>query len=253
MNQRLKVEGQQDAKRRISKDEFLIESLKVVVNGIAETFGPRCEVVLHDLRNLKKLDHSIVEIANGHVTGRTIGGSITDQGLRYFRGGGKDDFVANYASLTKDGSPLKSSTMTFKNDKGKPIAAICVNLDVTDIVNFNMVIQDMFKVTEKPQQNEPMETFEEDIVSTLTDIADKVIRGMAKAIPSMKRGDKVEVVRQLENQGFFLIKGAIKLLAGKLNVSKFTIYNYLQRIRAENRKEQIQTNRKNLDGQTSRH
>lgn len=232
-NQRLKVEGHQDAKRRISKDESLIKSLKVVVNGIAKTFGPRCEVVLHDLRNLKKLDHSIVEIANGHITGRTIGGSITDQGLRYFRGGGKDDLIVNYASLTKDGRPLKSSTMTFKNDKGKPIAAICVNLDVTDIVNFNMVIQDMFKVTEKPQQNGPTETFEEDMASTLTDMANKAIRGVAKAIPSMKREDKVEVVRRLENQGFFLIKGAIKLIARKLNVSKFTIYNYLAQIRAQ--------------------
>jgi len=37
-----------------------------------------------------------------------------------------------------------------------------------------------------------------------------------------------------DDQGFFLIKGAIKVLAGKLNMSKFTIYNYLDEIRAEN-------------------
>jgi predicted transcriptional regulator YheO len=62
-----------DIKRRISKEAFLIESLKVVVDGIARTFGSRCEMVLHDIRNLINLDHSIVKIANGHVAGRTVG------------------------------------------------------------------------------------------------------------------------------------------------------------------------------------
>ena len=69
-----------------------MESLKTVVDGIAGTFGPRCEVVLHDLSTL---DHSIIKIANGHVTGRTIGGSITDQGLRQLRSDDKNNLMLN--------------------------------------------------------------------------------------------------------------------------------------------------------------
>jgi len=51
----------------------------------------------------------------------------------------------------------------------------------------------------------------------------------------MGRGDKIEIVRQLEDQGVFLIKGAVKFIAKKLNVSKFTIYNYLDQVRTESR------------------
>ena len=105
------------AKERISKEAFLIESLKVAVDGIARTFGSRCEVVLHDLRNLKNLDHSIVKIANGHVTGRTIGGSITDEGLRGLRSERESGLRINYVSIIKDGRPLKSSSIIFRNDK----------------------------------------------------------------------------------------------------------------------------------------
>ena len=230
MSQPAKVENRNDIRQKTSKRDFLIESLKILVDGIARTFGPRCEVVLHDLRNL---DHSIVKIANGRVTGRAVGGSISDRGLKYFRSGGKEDLLINYPSETKDGRILKSSTMTFKNDKGKPIAALCINFDVTDILNLNMAIQDIFKVSDKAQQGEPMETFEGDMVSTLNEIADKIIRKAGKAIPSMGREDKIEIVRQLEDQGFFLIKGAIKLIAGRLNISKFTVYNYLEQIRSE--------------------
>jgi predicted transcriptional regulator YheO len=228
-----KVKNPNNIKKRISKEVFLIEYLKIVVDGIARTFGPRCEVVLHDLRNLRNLEHSIVKIANGHVTGRTVGGPISDRGLKDIRSRPEWNLSINYASVTRDGRPLKSSTVLFRNDRGKLIAALCINFDVTDILGFNTVIQDIFRISEETEQAGPAETFVGDMVSTLNDIADKVIRKVGKAIPSMGREDKIEIVRQLEEQGFFLIKGAIKLIAGKLKVSKFTIYNYLEQIRSE--------------------
>jgi len=39
------------------------------------------------------------------------------------------------------------------------------------------------------------------------------------------------VVKVLNDQGVFAAKGAVKILAGKLNVSKHTIYSYLGEIR----------------------
>ena len=225
-----KVNNPNDTKRKISKEAFLIESLKILVDGIAGTFGPRCEVVLHDLRNPGNLDHSIIKIANGHVTGRTVGGPISDRGLKDIRSGPEGSFFINYPSVTKDGRPLKSSSILFRNDKGKLIAALCMNFDVTDILSLNTVIQDIFAVSEEVEG--PAETFQGDMLSTLDKMADKIIRESGKTIASMERGDKIEVVRQLEGQGFFLIKGAIKLIARKLNVSKFTIYNYLDQIRS---------------------
>lgn len=208
----------------------MFENLKIVVDGIAATFGRRCEVVLHDLRNLKR---SIVKIENGQVTGRSVGGSITDQGLKYLRNDNGQNLLINYPSTTTDGRFLKSSTFLFRDRQGKPAAAICVNFDVTDILNFNTAIDDIFGFPEQTNGKNAIETFQGDAGTTLNEIADKVIRKMGKAIPSMGKSDKIEIIRQLEDQGFFLIKGAIKFIANKLVVSKFTIYNYLDKIREE--------------------
>ncbi|WP_336989646.1 helix-turn-helix domain-containing protein [Bacillus infantis] len=49
----------------------------------------------------------------------------------------------------------------------------------------------------------------------------------------MQLEEKVECVRQLEEKGAFLIKGATDYVANVLGVSKFTVYNYLQKIRTE--------------------
>jgi predicted transcriptional regulator YheO len=219
------------SKKRTSK-AFLLESLKLVVDGIARTFGPRCEVVLHDLENLER---SIVKIANGHVTERTVGGAITDQGLKFLKGESQEDLLINYPSMTKDGRLLKSSTIIFRDNRKKPIAAICINFDVTDILNFNTTIQEIFSTSEGTKVKEPVETFENDISSTLKEISDRIIRRTGKKLSSMGKSDKIEIVRQLEEQGVFLIKGAVNLIAKKLNVSKFTVYNYLDQVRSENR------------------
>lgn len=213
------------------RDTFLIESLKKVVDGIAGTFGPRCEVVLHDLRNVRNLDHSIIKIENGHVTGRTVGGPISDRGLKDVRSGAEEDLFINYPSVTKDGRLLKSSTIIFRDRRGKPVVSMCINFDITDIIGFNTAIQDTFAISEEPRRGEPPEVFGSDIAATLDEIANRAVRKIGKAIPSMTAKDRAEVVRQLDDGGYFLVKGAVKFLAGKLNVSKFTIYRYLEHYR----------------------
>jgi predicted transcriptional regulator YheO len=221
----------------------LIESLKIVVDGIAGTFGPRCEVVLHDLRNL---DRSIVKIVNGHVTGRSVGGSITDQGLKDLRKG-TDDLILNYRSVTSQGRPLKSTTIVFRDGRGKPTAAICINLDITDILAFNTQIQNIFGVAEEGQDEKQRETFEKDVGSTLDKMAGKAIHGIGKQIQSLSKEERMDIVRDLDAQGFFLIKGAIKILASKLKLSKFTLYNYLDEIKNHDETETTKP-RQNLRG-----
>lgn len=216
----------------ISKEAFLIESLKNVVDGIAKTFGPRCEVVLHDLRNLENLDRSIIKIANGHITGRKVGGPITNKGLKALRSGMMENLLINYPSGTEDGKRLKSSTIIFRDNKERPIASICINFDVTDIMAFNAAVQEVFGISEEDQKNEANETFQLDTISTLSTIADEVLRKAGKAVPSMRKTDKIEILEKLDEKGFFLIKKSIQLIAAKLNVSKYTIYNYLDQIHA---------------------
>jgi predicted transcriptional regulator YheO len=213
--------------KNLPNHSSLIESLKIVVDGIAGTFGPHCEVVLHDLSNLGR---SIVKIANGRVTGRSVGGSITDQGLKDLRKG-THDLILNYRSVTSQGRALKSTTIVFRDGRGKPTAAICINLDVTDILAFNDQIQGMFGVAETVQAEEQSETFEKDVASTLEKMASKAIGGIGKQIQSLSKDERIDIVRDLDNQGFFLIKGAMKILASKLKLSKFTIYNYLDEIK----------------------
>ena len=46
--------------------------LQNIMDMLENQFGSSCEVVLHDLT--KDYNHTIVDIRNGHLTGREIGG-----------------------------------------------------------------------------------------------------------------------------------------------------------------------------------
>ena len=52
--------------------ENMLTFLKQLARGIAQQFGPSCEVVVHDLSG-DNAEHSIVAIENGHVTHRKVG------------------------------------------------------------------------------------------------------------------------------------------------------------------------------------
>ncbi len=49
----------------------------------------------------------------------------------------------------------------------------------------------------------------------------------------MSTEGKTELVKELETSGVFQIKGAVDQVALLMGVSKYTVYNYLKRIRAE--------------------
>ena len=93
-----------------------------LVKTIAQTFGRKCEILIHDFSNP---EHSIVVIENGQVTGRKIGDPITDFALSIWRKDGygkrKEDKIVNYRTKTKDGKILRSSSVFIRDDKRKII------------------------------------------------------------------------------------------------------------------------------------
>ena len=72
-----------------------LEEYIPIVKFIASMMGENCEVLLHDVRNP---ENSIVAIENGHISGRRVGGVLTDLVLKIVHNKEyqNQDFIANY-------------------------------------------------------------------------------------------------------------------------------------------------------------
>jgi predicted transcriptional regulator YheO len=204
----------------------ILAVLRELVPSLAKVLGEDAEVVLHELSHPQD---SVIAI-EGNLTGRKAGAPLTDLVLRLMRQGKLEEDLINYPSRTSDGKELRSSTILIRDEKGEVIGCLCINFDLTKWIVTKHTV-DSFCRTEL-LDDEVSETFTEDVESMLRSKIDEVIEQQGAPVTLMKKEDKLRAVKQLDEQGIFLIRRSVARVAKALGVSRYTIYNYLDEIRS---------------------
>ncbi len=207
----------------------VLKSYIPVVKGLAKTFGKNFEIVLHDI---SKTESSIIAIENGHITNRTVGSPATDLLIKLVTKNKKmgQNMELNYITRTEDGKELKSSTFVIRDKNQNIIGAMCINIDLTNIQIAQNFLEEITRVEKK---EEPLESFPQDAGNFLNLMINNSLEEVNKPVPQLSKDDRIKIVSYLDRNNIFNIKGAVEILAKKLNCSRYTIYNYLDEIRAE--------------------
>ncbi|EJM81646.1 helix-turn-helix transcriptional regulator [Pseudomonas sp. GM60] len=214
--------------------QLTLNVLHSTLKMLSNTVGLHTEIVLHDLTNPER---SILAIANGHVTGRKVGGSVLggprqDLGFIAVRRAMEDNsssdpiVVENYPTLAPDGRPLRSSTVVYRDSSGQPFASLCINADLSGVAAAHAVLGGLLGLEGVPKSrvDEPR-----DMEQLMAEIIQVACPG---GVVGMKKPQKLEAVRQMQDRGIFIVKGGIEKAAAALGVTRYTIYNYLEQIRA---------------------
>jgi predicted transcriptional regulator YheO len=209
-----------------SERDAIIAALVPVVDGIAATFGPVCEVVLHDYRDPEK---SVVAVA-GALTGRSVGGAMSEIGLRMLARGDEAADELNYLTRTKGGQLLKSSTMVLRDSTGAVFGALCVNVDVTAVQQAQALLAGIGGggVGEASATT----TFGNDIDSVVEAIVDAHQLRRSRTWVQLDRAQRLELFRSLDEHGVFAVRRAIEQVAVRLGISRASAYSYLSQARA---------------------
>lgn len=216
---------QPPARPREGERDAIIAALAPVVDGIVATLGSFCEVVIHDFR---RPEHSVVAIA-GSVTGRGIGGSMSEIGMGILaRGDGADDEL-NYITRTQDGKLVKSSTIVLRDSAGGVFGALCVNLDITAVQQAHTLVGELAGVA--APAGIPTTTFGDDIDSVVEALVDGHQLRQRKPWSELSRGERLELFRGLDERGVFAVRGATVQVARRLGISRASAYNYLAEAR----------------------
>ena len=125
-----------------------LDLLIQLAHGLAVQFGDSCEIVIHDLK-AEQLEHSVVHIEHGHVTGRELGDGpsrVVFDTLSKDPSKIKDRLA--YLTKTDDGRILKSSTMFVRGDNGTVEYIFSLNYDITALLAVESAVHDLI-TTEK--------------------------------------------------------------------------------------------------------
>jgi predicted transcriptional regulator YheO len=208
----------------------ILEALVSVARGIASTMGQSCEVVVHDLSKPKK---SVIAVFNNSVTGRQVGEGIRDLVLTVLRSPDfKDDMLANYQTVTKDGKHVKSTTIVIRNNNKDVIGALCINFDLSTFVSTKRFFDDFTKVNNLlPPENKVVNISNADVLDIIDHLISSTIIENGRPVDQMTKEDKSQVIQYLDDKGVFLVRGSVNWVASKLKLSRNSVYNYLETYR----------------------
>ncbi len=207
-----------------------LESVGRVIRALASHFGPNTEIVLHDLTT-EDLNHSIIAIENGHVSGRKIGDGpshIVLEALSSEDPAGLEDRIS-YLTRTENGKTLKSTTIFLHDQNGRMTAVLGINTDITLTLAMENALHAMHTTGSGDAEPEP-------ITSNVADLLDTLIaRSMdliGKPASLMSRDEKIRALTYLDENGAFLVTKSGPKVCNAFGISKYTLYSYLDEIRS---------------------
>lgn len=216
--------------------ERLIAVFTDLVEPLGRSLPTSSEVVLHDL---SRLPNSIVAI-HGDVTGRRVGDPATNL-LLEATVAGSFAIDGSYETVLPDGRRMRSTTMIIRDVAGNPAAALCINTDISVWIHVHRIADAMLgnspfgaddpvPALVVPATAPVNETFVRDVEELADQLMAAALANAGVPVELMRKRHKLAVVRDLKARGMFLLRDAVEMVASALQVTRFTIYNYLNEL-----------------------
>lgn len=196
----------------------LLRSFFPIADTIAGAFGRRCEVSVHDLT---QNGYPAVYRTGNAITG-SRDGKKKEQLLQNLLASDcfQDDHAVNYLRDNPAGVPLRSSASLIRDEKGEVIGMLCIHIDTTlETMLLAESMQFSPAISAAPcaePQSIPAAT--EQLIHRIIGYAD---------VKNLSRKEGVALVKRMDEQGVFLVKGAIDRVAERMGISRVSIYSYL--------------------------
>lgn len=220
-----------------------------VVRGLAKILGRDYEVNLHDVT---MPEHSLVMCENGHVTGRAPGAPMTDFGLYMLQSEEyqNKEGIYNYLARNNRGELIKCSAIFIRDDNDKVIAFMCINYDISKAAAAQELIEsilhlDMENVEQYPEPADQTsqkpdkfpvpirEWYARELDEVVTDSLTQVKKRIGTPLNYLSKPEKKEVIKELHDRGFFLLKGSVDRVASEMGNTKYTIYSYIRDVQKQ--------------------
>lgn len=230
-----------------------VKSFIPLVDFLESVLSANSEIALHDFTDP---DHSIVDIRNPHVSGRKVGAPATDLAVKIMNGAYADrDFVAGYTSRSASNKPLRSASFIIR-ENGRCVGMMCINTDISQIMRLHFLVDQIVAsyggVPSEPEQPAaeavpvpvlPIHTSAtgahevESLTDSTADLIARNIEDLAAArglaLDALGQAERIDIIRTLNANGMFLLKGAVASCAETMGISEPSVYRYLQKVRKE--------------------
>ncbi|MGF6446139.1 helix-turn-helix transcriptional regulator [Paraburkholderia youngii] len=204
--------------KKTPEQQLLLGQIKQVAEGLALTFAPFTEVVVHDLLDP---EHAVLAIHN-NLSGREVGHPATELGLARIMDPAYKQIIANYPNQFSDGRQVKSTSIGIKDSKGDYIAALCMNVDLTLFHGFQNALSRFTAVEGSTPARESLDPANADQIRARID---EFAARLASTPRSLRPEDRRSLLKELKAGGLLEVRRAMDTIAAHLGVSRATVYS----------------------------
>lgn len=206
------------AKKKTPEQRQLLSQLEQIAEGLAQTFAPFTEVVLHDLLDPA---HAVLAVHN-NLSGRHVGDPATELGLARIVDPEYEQVIANYPNRFADGRQVKSTSIGIKDSDGRYVAALCLNVDLTLFQGFQNALNKFTTIEGATPVKESLDPSGADGIRARID---EFAARMAATPRSLKAEDRRVLMKELKAGGQLEVRRAMDTIAAHLGVSRATVYS----------------------------
>lgn len=199
-----------------------------LVKFLADTLGRNYEIVLHDV---SEDGANIAEIANNHISKRTINSPLTGFAMEMIKNKIylERDYITHYKTLDENSKSMSGSTFFIKKDE-KLEGLLCINHDTSAFKKISDEILNLACIYDDPHgQEENKEYIRINLEELIKDITGMHIDNFKAK--SLKPKEKQKIIASFYEKGVFNVKGVIPKVAEILSISEPSVYRYLQKMK----------------------
>lgn len=191
-----------------------------IAASIEKLLYPHAEVVIHDIQK-----NQIAAIYNP-ISKRKIGDSSLLSAEEEMSS--LQDWQGPYEKINWDGRKLKAVSSMIRDEQGKAVGLLCINLDVSTLQQWQAAIAEFMTVSHLHGQ--PRALFKDDWQERIHNYIHHYLGERHLALTGLNRSQKKALVLHLHKIGALTAKNSAQYVADIIKVSRATIYNYLQEI-----------------------
>lgn len=222
---------------------YSFSAIAALLPFLSKALGSEAEILLCDTEHILYAEHPITDrVTPGNRLGDMERSFLEDGTWRSV------PYVVNYRALLPSRERLRASTLFLLHEDGSLAGFLTINIRVESLIDARNLMDGLIngemeplangqaqtaaakKKAKKKQQPQMLGRYEE-VTVAMEDIIQSAVDEYVKSagIPAarLNTSERQQIVRELDNRGVFLVKGAISEVARLLQCSEVTIYRYL--------------------------
>jgi predicted transcriptional regulator YheO len=187
-------------------------------------FGSNCQVSLYETRDgvaqLRSSAGTVMDVPQGS----RLSAALLD---KFRQATSNRASRMQFMGATPDGRRLSSSiTALTDTSTGEEIGLLKIDFCIEHLISSIDVLQTYCGIEEPRRPEAPSG---DDDIGRMVDgiIAEAFTSGSGLS----GKEYRIDIVRRLEDKDIFRVKGAVDIVSGRLNVSKYSVYNYIDQVR----------------------